>query len=82
MLYKIAKKHDLGDGNKRSAVMCTFIFCFLNDYAVISPAKLKAEAKRIASTKGRKNEEIMKKRVAKNLESILLYMDPNIKPIE
>lgn len=70
ILYKITKKHELGDGNKRSAVICVYLFCILNGYSITDPAKLKNLAKRIASTKGRINEETMKSRIAKSLENI------------
>lgn len=69
ILYKIAKRHELGDGNKRSAVIAVFCFCLVNECAVISPQKLKQLAKRIASTRGRNNEELIKRRVARDLES-------------
>lgn len=75
LLYKVAKRHELGDGNKRSAVIATYLFCVLNYYVVIYPQKLKSQAKRIASTKGRVNEEMMEKRVAKALQEILMSED-------
>lgn len=59
ILYKVAKKHELDDGNKRNAVICAYLFCLINNYAIISPEKLKLLAKGIAKTKGRMNEEII-----------------------
>lgn len=69
LLYKIAKRHELGDGNKRSAVICVFIFCLLNNYYIINPQIHKDQAKRAASTKGRTNEEAMKKKISDVLKS-------------
>src|SRR5665213_4418943 len=37
LLYKVAKRHELHDGNKRSAVIAVFIFAIINDHAVITP---------------------------------------------
>lgn len=64
ILYKVTKRHELGDGNKRSAVMATFCFCLVNGYMIEDPKVLKNQAKRIARTKGRLNEELMKKRIS------------------
>jgi len=75
LLYKIAKRHELGDGNKRSAVIVVYIFYILNDYFISDPKELKVQAKRIASTKGRKNEDVIKKRIAKSLEIIAFSLD-------
>lgn len=69
LLYKIAKRHELGDGNKRSAVISVFLLCLLNNYYTIDPAILKEQAKRVASTKGRTNEEAMKKKITEVLKS-------------
>lgn len=71
LVYKIVKKHEFGDGNKRSSVICAFLFCLLNDFAIVDPKELKAQAKRLASTKGRSNENLMCKRVAVKIEKIL-----------
>lgn len=67
LMYKIAKRHELGDGNKRSSVICVYLFYLLNKYWVKSPDSLKVLAKRIAKTKGRKNEDIVQKRIAEAL---------------
>lgn len=71
LLYKVAKRHELGDGNKRSSVMAVFLFCLVNDYHVYSPAIIKQLAKRAASTKGRMNEVTMRTRLAKVLRKII-----------
>ncbi len=71
LLYKVAKRHELGDGNKRSAVIVVYIFYILNDHFISSPQKLKVQAKRIASTKGRVHEDMMKKRIAESLAKIV-----------
>ncbi len=77
ILYKVTKRHELGDGNKRSAVISVYLFCIINNYTVIDPKKLKSLAKRIAKTKGRMNEDTIKKRIAKKLEEIIEYMGKN-----
>ncbi len=71
LLYKVAKRHELTDGNKRSGVMCVVLFGLVNDYGVTFPERLKCQAKRIASTKGRGNEDLMRRRVANSLETIM-----------
>lgn len=71
ILYKVAKRHELGDGNKRSAVIAVYLFCILNDHYILKPLVIKQQAKRVATTKGRINETTMRKRIAKVLENIL-----------
>ena len=67
LLYKIVKRHELGDGNKRSAVIAVFLFCLLNDYTVREPRILKEQARRVARTRGRTNEALLRTRVAQVL---------------
>lgn len=74
ILYKIAKRHELGDGNKRSSLMGVYLFCLLNDYYILDPAAIKEQAKRIAKTKGRSNEELIRKRVAEKLKEVIEYI--------
>lgn len=77
LLYKVAKRHELHDGNKRSAVITIFIFAVLNDHAVITPSNLKDQARRAAATKGRRNEELMKRRIAQSfVEDIVPFESP------
>ena len=71
LLYKVAKRHELGDGNKRSAVIVVYLFCILNNFSITSPQKLKIQAKRLAATKGRLNEDIIRKRTSKKILEIL-----------
>jgi len=71
LLYKVAKAHDLADSNKRSALMTVILFCLLNDHRITEPAELKKQAKRIAKTKGRLNEMVMRRRVSSVMSSIL-----------
>jgi death-on-curing family protein len=72
LLYKIVKKHELRDGNKRSGVIATYLFCIINDHLILKPGGIKNLAKKIASTKGRTNEPLIRKRVAKSLANIIL----------
>jgi len=74
ILYKIAKRHELGDGNKRSAVIGVYLFALINDYLIGDPQKLKIQAKRAALTKGRKNEDMIKKRITASLGEIMIYI--------
>ncbi len=74
LLYKIAKRHELGDGNKRSAVITVYIFSVLNDHYVTDPVQLKEEALRAARSKGRENEELLKRRMTDVLNSIIKPM--------
>lgn len=75
MLYKVAKRHEFGDGNKRSAVITVFIFSYVNGFWVRDPKLLKLQAKIIASTKGRVKEEVIKQRVALRLKSTLMEIE-------
>lgn len=71
LLYKVVKKHELADSNKRSSIMAVVLFCLLNDYMVTDPVALKRQAKRLAKSKGRRNELLMRRRVAECLKEIL-----------
>jgi death-on-curing family protein len=72
ILYKVAKRHELGDGNKRSGVMSVYIFCLVNDFYINNPQELKNLARRIAKTRGRINEDLLRKRIAKCLKNIMV----------
>lgn len=51
IFYKIAKNHHLVDGNKRSAVICTYLFFFKNHIRLDFPAfALYALAKEIVES--------------------------------
>lgn len=76
LLYKIVKRHELGDGNKRSAVIAVYLFCLLNDYAVTNARALKNEATRVARSRGRANENLIRKRIAKCLKKFVIPMSP------
>ena len=78
ILYKVAKRHELGDGNKRSSVMAVYLFCLLNDYSILKPEIIKQQAKRAAKSKGRMNEELMRGRIASVLEKVIRPMDPEV----
>ncbi len=80
LLYKVAKRHELGDGNKRSSVMAVFLLCLVNDYYILDPAIIKQQAKRVASTKGRHNERLLRKRVAVVLERHIIPMPKTTAP--
>ena len=73
-MYKIAKRHELSDGNKRSAVIAVYLFCILNkeSFTIDDPEQLKNQVKRIAKTKGRLNEKMMRDRVADSLKEIIV----------
>jgi len=77
ILYKVAKRHELGDGNKRSGVMAVVIFCLVNDYYIDDPKYLKSQAKRVAMTRGRINEYRMRSRVKDCLKKIMLPLQKN-----
>lgn len=64
IMYKVAKRHELRDGNKRSSVICVYLFCIVNDYVIVHPELLKKLAKRVAKTKGRANEKMIRTRIA------------------
>lgn len=51
LFYKIVKNHYLVDGNKRSAVVCTYLFLLLNEKRLTVPeGDLLAFAKNMASS--------------------------------
>lgn len=72
LMYKVVKRHKFDDGNKRSAVIGVFLFLLLNDANIASPDLLIREARRIARTRGRTNEQLVCRRVAEALERIIL----------
>jgi death-on-curing family protein len=72
LIYKVAKRHELADGNKRTAVMVVYLFYVLNDFYIFNPKMIKNLAKRVAMTKGRQNEEIIKRRIANTLRANVL----------
>ena len=71
LLYKIAKRHEMGDGNKRSSVIVTYCFCLVNNHYIRNPQRLKDLAKSLAATKGRDNEDLIKRRAAEKLRNII-----------
>lgn len=71
ILYKVAKRHELEDGNKRSAVIAVYLFCLLNDCHIDNPKVVKQQARRVAKTKGRINETIMRDRIAIVLRTVI-----------
>jgi len=75
ILYKVSKKHELGDGNKRSGVISVVLFCLVNDFYIKNPAYLKNLAKRIAKTRGRINEDLLRERIAKCLKSTMYFSE-------
>lgn len=79
LLYKIAKRHELADGNKRSAVITVYLFYMLNDYMVVEPENLKEEARRAARSRGRKNEDLLRQRISDVLSRVTLFIPPSSK---
>jgi death-on-curing family protein len=52
IFYKITKNHYLIDGNKRSAVICIYLFLFKNNFSLaIEPDELYHLAKSVADSK-------------------------------
>lgn len=76
LMYKIAKRHELHDGNKRSAVIVGYIFLILNDYGIKDAPTLKQEAIRAARSKGRGNEAMICKRIASSLDAVVVKLPP------
>ncbi|MBY0539005.1 type II toxin-antitoxin system death-on-curing family toxin [Patescibacteria group bacterium] len=72
LLYKVVKRHELGDGNKRTSVIVTYLFCLVNGHAVTSAKDLKAQAKRAARSKGRVQEDALKKKIAETLKEFVI----------
>ncbi|MCB9820598.1 type II toxin-antitoxin system death-on-curing family toxin [Candidatus Nomurabacteria bacterium] len=71
ILYKITKKHELGDGNKRSGVICVVLFCLVNNFYITKPSELKNLARKIAKTRGRKNENKIRKNITPDIKNII-----------
>ena len=60
LFYKIVKNHVLVDGNKRSAVICTFYFFIENhQYLLIPPEEMYLLAIEIASSPGSEFMDVM-----------------------
>lgn len=57
IFYKINKAHNEIDGNKRSSIIITYLFYLMNDYAIREPEEMRLLAKRVARSKGKKNQD-------------------------
>ena len=57
IFYRINKAHREIDGNKRSSIIVTYLFYLMNDFALISTDKVRLLAKKIAKSKGRRNQK-------------------------
>lgn len=63
LFYKINKAHNEIDSNKRTAIIVTFLFYLLNRYILIPPEQFRLMAKRIAKSKGRRNQDSWLKKI-------------------
>jgi prophage maintenance system killer protein len=63
VFYKINKAHNEIDGNKRSAIIITYLFYLINDYALVTGEEIRLIAKRVAKSKGKKNQDLWLKRI-------------------
>lgn len=57
LFYYINKNHNYVDGNKRSAIMVTYLFYYLNNTFIKSPGRIETLAKRLAKSHGSRNRE-------------------------
>lgn len=59
LFYKIIKRHERVDGNKRSALICVYLFFLLNDCRLeLNDDDLYHLAKRVARSKGKQDNWI------------------------
>jgi death-on-curing family protein len=65
IFYKIVKRHSYIDGNKRSAIIATYLYYFVNDHFLFPPGDLRKMAKRIARSKGSRQESNWLKKLEK-----------------
>ncbi len=72
IFYRISKNHNLIDGNKRSAIFCTYLFVVMNGFVLEIPANaLYRLAKRVASSK--KDQELMIERIARLFNAYIVH---------
>lgn len=70
--YKITKNHYRVDGNKRSAVMCTFLFLMLNGcWLSITPRELRRFLKGVAKSPAEQSEREIQ-RITSRLGSLIV----------
>jgi prophage maintenance system killer protein len=65
IFYKINKGHNSIDSNKRSAILIVYFFYFLNSHLLYPPNRVRLLAKRVAKSKGRKQENNWIKKIEK-----------------
>jgi death-on-curing family protein len=62
LFYYLDKDHNFLDGNKRTAILITYLFYLINGHWITSPERTERLAKKLAASIGsRKREEWMKK---------------------
>lgn len=57
IFYKINKAHNEIDSNKRTSIIVTYLFYIINNHTLIRPPEIRLMAKRIARSKGRRNQD-------------------------
>ncbi len=65
IFYNIAKGHFTGDGNKRSALICTYVFLMFNNLFIADPNMVYAFARRVARSKGSRKSAFWLRECAK-----------------
>lgn len=75
LFYNIAKRHDLIDGNKRSAIVVIYLFYLVNGYVLLSSMKIRILAKRVAASHGSRREQEWLIKIKDQLSSRSMPLD-------
>jgi death-on-curing family protein len=69
LFYNIAKRHDILDGNKRSAIVVIYLFYLINGYILLQGSKIRLLAKSVASSHGSRQEQAWLRKIRDQLSS-------------
>ena len=78
LFYYITKDHNFTDGNKRSAIVVTYLYFLINTYFIGNPEKVRLLAKRVAKSKGSKMKDSWIKKIEKEFRSTTHLVGTNV----
>lgn len=75
LFYYLDKDHNFLDGNKRTAIVTTYLVYILNGYKLTSPDKIRTLAKKVAMSHGSSHKDEWLEKIEKELESIRVKIE-------
>lgn len=67
LFYNIDKRHDVIDGNKRSAIVIIYLFYLVNGYLLLEKANVKNLAKKVAKSRGHRQRAVWIEKIKNQL---------------